>query len=384
MNKLLKKWLPNCIRDKIFQYINRPKYNVFQTDYSRTVLISYLVKPFRTKNGNFNAHTSYLEVVLMAEVLRELKYNVDVVDYRNDSKLNYEKYDLIIGFGNSFKDSFSGSQDICRILYTTGTNQCFQNKAELERLKNLYTRKGVWLKPRRIINESWTDYAVVSDAVLSTGNDFTMSTFDNFNHSNIYKLTLPVHKTNKSFIERNFKQAKNHFLWFGSSGLVHKGLDLCIEYFVKNPQYTLHICGPKENDFFELYQKELDTKNIIYHGRVDIESKVFEEIVNQCLFAIFPSCSEGGGAALLTVMATGLIPIATIEASVDLNNYGYLIEQANESGINNTVINAVNDSIEILQTKSQQSSLYVHNTFTKIGFKESLKYALNEVLKRKK
>lgn len=372
------------MENKIFQYVNRPIYNVFETDYSKTVLISYLVKPFRIKNSNFNAHTNYLEVMLMADVFRELKYNIDVVDYRSNYKLNYETYDLVIGFGNSFKESFIGSKDIFRILYTTGTNQCFQNKAELERIKKLHIRKGVWLKPRRIINESWTDYAVVANAVFSTGNDFTISTFDNFNHPHMYKLSLPIYMDKIKYTERNFQQAKNHFLWFGSSGLVHKGLDLCIEYFTENPQYTLHICGPKENDFFELYQNEINAKNIIYYGRVDIESSIFEEIVNKCLFAIFPSCSEGGGAALLTVMATGLIPIATIEASVDLGNYGYLIEQADLGGINQTVINAVNDSIEIHQIKSQQSSSFVRNKFTKLGFKKSFKYALNEILKGEK
>ena len=384
MKKLLKKMLPNCIINKVFQYLNRPIYNLFETNYTKTVLISYLVRPFRINNSNFNAHTNYLEALLIAETFKELGYNIDLVDFRDDCQLEYNRYQLIIGFGKSFNASFVGSNSIVRILYMTGTERSFQNKAELERIKNLYLRKGVWIQPKRIVNESWSDYAVISDAVISTGNDFTVSTFNNIHQSRIFKVSLPIYENNLySILKRNFKESKYNFLWFGSSGLVHKGLDLCIEFFAKNPKYTLHICGPIEKDFFDLYQIELNAKNIIYHGRLNIESLEYYEIVNKCLFAVAPSCSEGGGAALLTVMRSGLIPIATIESSVDLQNHGYIIEEPSLHGIEQAIEKAFNDSENIHQSKSEESEFFVKTKFTKENFKNSLKIALTNTLKIK-
>jgi glycosyltransferase involved in cell wall biosynthesis len=93
--------------------------------------------------------------------------------------------------------------------------------------------------------------------------------------------------------------SNTHFLWFGGAGLVHKGLDLLLDYFYENPSLTLHICGPIESEplFAQAYKKELyETENIIMHGFVDIRGQVFEEIIKRCAFVVFPSCSEGQAA----------------------------------------------------------------------------------------
>ncbi len=40
-------------------------------------------------------------------------------------------------------------------------------------------------------------------------------------------------------------------MWFGSGGMIHKGLDLVLEVFARMQEYHLHICGPvhHEEDF---------------------------------------------------------------------------------------------------------------------------------------
>lgn len=97
---------------------------------------------------------------------------------------------------------------------------------------------------------------------------------------------------------KNYKDAKKHFLWFGSSRLIHKGLDLLLEIFKELPDLHLHVCGPINNElkFKDIYYEELyNTKNIHTYGFINIQSKSFKGIINKCAFIIFPSCSEGGG-----------------------------------------------------------------------------------------
>jgi hypothetical protein len=42
----------------------------------------------------------------------------------------------------------------------------------------------------------------------------------------------------------------------------------------------------------------------------------------------FPSCSEAGAAAVVETMAAGVIPVVTYEASIDVENFGFLLEDA--------------------------------------------------------
>ncbi|MCG8455634.1 MAG: glycosyltransferase, partial [Holophagales bacterium] len=112
------------------------------------------------------------------------------------------------------------------------------------------------------------------------------------------------------------------FLWFGSGGLVHKGLDLVLEAFAGLPELELVVCGPvrRERDFEREYFRELyHTPNIHTHGWIDTRPDAFLPVVGRCLGLIYPSCSEGGGGSVLTCMHAGLVPIVNREVSVDLH-----------------------------------------------------------------
>jgi len=139
----------------------------------------------------------------------------------------------------------------------------------------------------------------------------------------VYSLPAPFYKTQngEDIIAHRDSSSKKHYLWFGSSGLIHKGLDLCLDYFSKNQNIYLHICGPIENekDFVNVYRRELfESPNIKVHGFVDIASEKFKNILSMCSFVIFPSCSEGGSPSVLTAIGNGgLIPIITRETTIE-------------------------------------------------------------------
>ena len=172
---------------------------------------------------------------------------------------------------------------------------------------------------RNFLEQSPYLQTFLSDGVVVLGNDFVLDTYKNYDKQgaerfkNLNAFFYDVYDIDLS--KKDFSKAKEHFLWFGSSGLLHKGLDLLIDIFSKRRDIYLHICGAskKEKDFFDYYGPALSkSKNIINHGFVDIKSEEFKNIMDQCAFIIFPSVSEGGAPAVLNTIANGgLIPILT-------------------------------------------------------------------------
>jgi len=373
------KLLKNKIKNKFFYKIE----NYFNTKYDNNVLISYITYPF--KKGVRYTHSNYVEAIKIAKVFKELGYNVDIYNYNYNGKLDIKKYDIIFGMGSLF-ESLVKNRDKKRIYiyYATGAYFAWANYAEIERIKKLFLRKGKILQPKRFIKHPTYFATQCSDAIITTGNEWTVSTYRKFiKDVPIYKVPVSVYDIIwKDNIKRDISKIKRNFLWFGSSGLVHKGLDLCIEVFKDIKDYNLYICGLKEEDFFEVYNKELKLNNIYYKGFINIQSDKFREIVENCCFAIFPSCSEGGGGSLLTAMGTGLIPIATKESSVNLE-FGFEITDEIEK-IKEKIIGASNLEDEKLLKLSKKNMEFVKQNHNIEKFKEIFKENLLKILKENK
>lgn len=370
---------------KLTNYIKKNQLikNYFNTEFKRNVLISYIVSPFFRKGENCS-HSNQIEVIKIADIFKEVKFNIDIINYDYYKKINYEKYDIIFGLGNAYENALKNkNKEIIYIYYATGSYFCFQNASEINRLVHLYKRRNILLEPKRFINYPKYLATQLSDAIIITGNDYTVSTYIN-SKMPIYKVPISVYSFfNYKEIHRDINKAKRHFLWFGSSGLVHKGLDICLEVFKEFSEYALHICGPKEDDFFEIYKNELNLNNIHYHGFIDVSSTHFKDIVSQCLFTIFPSSSEGMSGSLLTTMATGLIPIATKETGINIEDRGFLID----SEINLYSIKKLIEDVVLLPKKklvrlSNSNGEYIMNNHTLKNFEESFKKNLLQILGR--
>lgn len=290
-----------------------------------TVALSYVTQPFLDRNKGLRArgHTNGFECMVMAESYRRLGYAVEVVDYTNrdyvppkdcrfaiDIHSNLERWDTTL------------PSDCKRLLHATGAHWLTWNTAELVRLKAIFERRGRNLRSMRQAEPS----RAIEVAQLATviGNEWTMGTFA---HAN-----TPMHRVMLSSAyefdwtaERDFETAKRSFLWLGSYGMVHKGLDLALEAFARMPEYNLTVCGrpQKEADFFEFYKKELtETPNIRLAGWMDLASDEFEKIRRTHAAMIYPTGSEGCAGSVVHCAHAGLVPITTKEAGFDLGDYG--------------------------------------------------------------
>ena len=341
--------IPNYILETFLLYKTKPIYNYYKTDYKKKALLSYIIAPFKKDSLS---HTNYFEARTWAEVLNDSEYQVDIVQYDNyPENLDLSKYNLVCGFGDMFKFYFGQTHtNATSIYYATGMHVCVQNQNSFQRLKDVYTSKGVWLsESTRFVEKTWTHQTSLSDVIIALGNEANADTYKKF-HDNVYSLDAPFFNTQEynSILESKKNNYEKHFLWFGSSGVIHKGLDLLLDYFKGRNDIFLHICGNVKNEahFCDLYSEELfNEDNIFYHGFIDISSIQFKNILKQCAWTIFPSCSEGGAVSVLTVIGNGgLIPIITKETSVDT---GY------EIWIDDFSTKAINDSINVALSLSK-------------------------------
>lgn len=385
MKENIKKVIPRfCIR--IYHlFLNRMIEDLFNKNHDKRVLISYITAPFRKQSL---AHTNYYEVTTAARVFDELGYLVDIIHYEGAIP-DLGKYDVIYGFGDVFQEYFeSGYHNKKTIYYGAGMHVCHQNSISLKRVKDVYRKKGEWLaKSARFVEKTWTHQTMLVDGIIALGNEQCAETYRKHYDGKIYGLPAPYFQTvdpDKVLASRH-KSANRKYLWFGSSGLIHKGLDLCLEFFKTRPDLTLHICGNiySETQFVKAYNQELfELPNIIVHGFVDVGSEMFAEILGTCSFVIFPSCSEGGSPSVLTAIGNGaLIPIITKESSVSTGN---------EIWIEDFTVAAISKSVEYSQLLSQEKILELQllnlNHVKKINstskYYENLKVIIKELLNR--
>lgn len=330
----------------------------------KKALIFYISYPFVTQNHH--GHSNQNEVIVMADVLAELGFSVDVVDYNSEFNIDYLTYDLLIGFGGAFARSFSRTNFRGkRILHLTGANPNFSNAAEATRCRNLRMRQGVMLAPRREVYWPWMFSAINSDAVFVLGNSWTISTYDGLNGST-YLIPVPyVAQVELQKVFKDYSKVKNNFCWFAGGGAVHKGLDILLEAIVAcDNEFHLDICGPidKEDDFLMFYKDILfNNKKVNFHGFIDVTSKKMKDIIYNNTFVILPSCSEGAASSVITCMAAGLVPIVTKEAGIEIGDFGVLIENPTPTSVFSSMLQASSMSEEGLEICSKKSAEYARS-----------------------
>lgn len=346
-----------------FSIIRRPSKsvvlkNVFNTSHPQNALLSYIRAVFSEKEQS-NRHTNRYTTYLIAEILKDCGYNVDVINYDAEFPGDFSKYNLVIGLGKSLEQVLMHRPESIGtkvFWFGTGCNPLFSNQATLQRLSDFYLRTGkVIPSSSRYIREDWPLQHEISDWIILHGASFARSTYRQENISSVHAPVFIHHTRKKTIAEWN--NASLNYLWFGNGGAIHKGLDLVIETFVNLPQLTLHIAGDieHESEFFNHYRHLFNSgSNIIYHGFVKVDSPEFSDLMQRCAFVIYPSASEGNSPSVLTCMANGgLIPVVSRNADIDLEGFGIYIGQISLNGVMEAVLMAARMSPEQLAAQSE-------------------------------
>jgi glycosyltransferase involved in cell wall biosynthesis len=358
--------------------------NVYQTDFEQTVLISYLRAPFLT--DMIYSHTNYTECKTAADIFNELGFKVDVIEFTNDDfEINFSDYNVIYGFGCPFERAFfsSHAEKLKKVMYSTGCNAFYAHNKSALRVYEMYHKTRLLMpQSSRVVDYFWTFQYINSDLIIALGNDFVASTYRKTNPS------IKVVSVNAFYFDvfdieikkKEFETARKNFLWFGSGGLLHKGLDVVIDIFAKRPDIKLHICGASKHEekFWEHYRPVINAcQNITDYGFIDISSNTFKDIMLTCGSFIFPTVSEGGAPSALNVMANGgLIPIISEGAGIDINEFGYVFKEINEDSIIEQIDKVLSMDRDDFFTKATLCKKAIRSNHNYMRYKENLKNAI--------
>ncbi len=364
---------------KILEFLDtKVAENVTHTHAKKVCLLSYITYPFLFPFKP-QPHQSHWQVQAIAKVLDELGYRVDVVNYGANYQLK-RNYDLVIDIHPTVDKPYwkfltTGAR---KIIFFTGSFPDYQNDAERRRLLALKKRRGVQLQPRRQVEPINTTMINRFDAVLLIGNTQTQRTFPPLS---VPFFLIPNTVDSSLFPLAKLRKDPKHFLFFGSGGQVHKGLDLVLEVFRDHPELTLTVCSPfaQEEDFAAAYHTELyETENIHPLGFVDPHSPAFKSIAARCAWMIYPSASEGMAGSVLTAMSAGIVPIVSKESGI--SSGGKVLSSISIEEIEKIVVQM--SKFPQMKLEKQRNTMMqgLETTYSQQAFSSSLRAALKELL----
>jgi glycosyltransferase involved in cell wall biosynthesis len=301
------------------------------------VLLSYIIDPFLLKPGEKvdNSHHNHWLSLQIANTFLEFGFSVDVISFLNKTYVPAKEYAYFVGTRINFQRIAEYLHPDCvKILHLTTAHWLFNNSCSMQRTLDIQRRRGVTLQLRKQVEENWA----IEHADFCTtnwGNGFNVGTYA-YADKPIFQIPLPTCSTHGWPEGKDFDKCRRNFMWFGSGGLAHKGLDLVLEAFAAMPDCHLWVCGPvnKEKDFERAFEYELyKCPNIHTVGWVDVESQRFLDLAYNCVGVVFTSCAEGGGASVVTCMQVGLIPIVSFESCVEVKDFGISLDHASISSI---------------------------------------------------
>ena len=307
------------------------------------VLLAYIIEPFLLKTGETvsQQHTNHFESLQIAQIFLELGYTVDVIGYENTVFRPAKQYQFFVAARTNLALIAQRlNTDCIKIAHFDTSHFASNNAACYRRVLELQARRGVTSTSIRVIEKNmaleYADYAVI------LGNDYTLSTYA-YGNKPMFALNVPTPNVYPSPETKDFESCRKNYLWIGSSGFIHKGLDLVLEVFSQLPDFQLTVCGPlakwgKASQFCEQFHTELyETPNIKTLDWVDVGSPLFQDIANDCLALIYPSSAEGQSGSAITCMQAGLIPIVSYQSGVDVHDYGVMLADCSIKTIKSTI-----------------------------------------------
>jgi hypothetical protein len=351
----------------------------------RRALISYLVDPLLlpAKRRNRTIFSNHGIAQQIPQVLNEIGYVVDIVQWDDINWTPTKYYDLFIGHGGINFDRISNnlSGNTVRIYFSTGINWQEFNIREAKRIYELAMRRGYLLNPDRVINTSEEDAYRSADGIICLGNSGAVQTYKKY--PLVFGINNAAYALSWSGLkDKDYHEGRKHFLFFSGSGNIHKGLDLLLEAFTET-EYHLHICQDIDPKFAKVYHRELtESPNIHFHGFIEMRSPQFLELVSQCNWIVSATCAEGQPGSIIECMAYGMIPILPESANIDLDEFGISMIDCSVESIRSIVFTAANMDAEECKQKSILVSDVVRKNYSVEKFNENLKSAIQQIIDR--
>ena len=349
-------------------------------------LLSYILDPFLLPEGSPepHSHTHFWESREIGRLLVAAGFELDVIHWTNRSFLPERPYDLFIDVRLNLERLGPLLGPDCLKLMHIETAHCdFYNPAQRRRLAELAERRGFRLAPYKLLEPNGAIEHAHAATIL--GNRATQATYA---HAGKPLWPVPI---SQPFLypfppAKDYLEARRRFLWFGSGGLLHKGLDRVLEVFAALPDLELTVLGPidREPEFERAFHRELyRTPNIHTHGWIDVASPEFLAIAHRHLALVYPSCSEGQNGGAVTCMHAGLIPLLSRESGIDLDaEYGVELVSSSLEEIRGRVLELAARPPADLEAMSRSAWEWVRAHHTREQFSRVYRSSVLEILER--
>ncbi len=269
-------------------------------------------------------HANILHSIQMIKYFINKGYCVDFCRYdekRAYGHLKNKKYDVIIGQGYNYKVFCTKMNIPVRINFLSENHPLAVDEKYQERL-DYFKKRHPDINPKNSVKR--TGIMDVEQFEMSThgilmNSEYNAKRFQEFkflrriNANAIFDSWWSFSDTVTTDV---VAASRNNLLWFGSAGLIHKGLDVLIDAVRDFPDMCLNCYGiaTQEHSLF----KKLKGENTCDKGFINVLSDNFiKDVVLKHNFIILPSCSEGMATSVATCMAYGIIPIVTKECGFE-------------------------------------------------------------------
>jgi glycosyltransferase involved in cell wall biosynthesis len=337
-------------------------------------LLIYLTEPFllQPNDPRFRQHQNLRQNMLIARILGEFGYIVDVRDISDRRAYALSEYQLVISHRVDLNVPPDRFRERSILVYlATGIHHVQHNSNIRARYAKLESRRRCKIPPVTL-NTEFMPFLERADFIVGIGNSLTTGTWKEGSRAPI----LPVNNfalqveglENRA---RNFEMARKNFFFFASRDQIAKGLDLLLEIFPRHPDLQLYICSrfSNEREFVRCYSKELfRTPNVHAIGLLDIADPALREILQKCAFVILPSCSEGQPGSVLQCMQEGLIPLITRACGIDPGSAGRIFDDDSVETIEKTIMEAAGNEPSALARQSSECRILVTERYSETAF----------------
>lgn len=356
--------------------------------YQKRVLICYL----NIINEDFDksSHGNYYHMNQMIHYFVSRDFCVDICgcnEIRALPYLNNHKYAIIIGFGEVFKHYLVQNIPL-KVLFVT------ENDPEIVKIR--YNERLEYFKERHPNSYCYSEIRDgYYDSIQFEKSDCAIVMNSEFNAKSMRKKQRNIWTINSncvinsSFVfdekynKDTISQYKTKFLWFGSRGIIHKGLDILIDVFRDHPEWELDVYGLRKTE--KKLFNTIKAGNTIDCGYVNVHSKSFiDNVVNKHVFLLFPSCSEGMSTGVATCMAHGMIPIVTKECGFEPNESIIEFLSYKKEDVESKIMEVLTKKDdEILSLRSKVYN-YARQSFSIKAFDCRFTEIMDDILKSKK
>lgn len=347
----------------------------------RRALLAYLASAFDTDPTDpvFRSHTNRWRCVTIADLLEKSGYSVFSVDW-TATKFKANGFNLVVGLGPAFDKAVKASSDAKRIYLGTGAHWAQNNRAVVERQREVARSRGAMIGVQTLSPESGAEAA---DVIAVVGNAWVADTYRGRSNA------LIVHTPNSvtdgvvpTLLAKHYRAARKSFLWMAAYGALRRRLDVVLDVFSRNQDLSLVVCGgvEKEKGFVDCFRSQLfDTSNIEFVGWVDVAGDTYRDVTARCGYMIYPSVSDGMPGSVVNAMASGVVPIVTREAGIDVSPYGVVLDDGSAESIERAVRECSERHPDSVRDAAEKSSKVAFSMYARCQFEEAFLGVLDKV-----